>query len=167
MLKPILDSLIAFLEMVFPFEVGTSGFYIVLGSAVGGMLVVARLLSGVFGSSKGIVVAAFAVMIPLLLAALGYVAVELYALPEIKAEWATQYLPWATFGIVFVLAGMFVSSKLWDFSKVPAIIALVLAGLAGMCLQYGAQMILSVIDAGESQVEKRDRVLDESIENAN
>ncbi|MFQ3225042.1 MAG: hypothetical protein ACI8Z5_001297 [Lentimonas sp.] len=160
MLAPILDALIDFLAMVFPYEVGTSSFYLVLGCAVGGMLLVARLFSGVFSSSKGIVVAAFAVMIPLLLAALGYVAIELYALPEIKADWAEQYLPWATFGIVFVLAGAFISSKLWDFSRVSAVIVLVLAGLAGMCLQYGAQLVMDVVDAGENQLEKRDKILD-------
>ena len=167
MLEPILDALLAFLEVVFPYEAGTSEFYIVLGCAIGGMLIVARLLAGVFSSSKGIVVTFFAVMIPWLLAALGYVSIELYALPEINADWAEQYLPWATFGIVFVLAGMFVSSKLWDFSKVPAVIALVLAGLAGMCLQYAAQLVMGVVDAGGNQVEKRERVLDESIKNAN
>ncbi|CAA6680000.1 MULTISPECIES: hypothetical protein [unclassified Lentimonas] len=167
MLKPILDALIAFLEVVFPFEAGTAEFYILLGCAIGGMLIVARLLSGVFSSSKGIVITAFAVMIPLLLAALGYVLIELYALPEIQADWAEQFLPWATFGIVFVLAGALVSSKLWDFSKVSAVLALVLAGFAGMSLQYAAQVVMGVVDAGGSQVEKRERVLDESMENTN
>jgi len=167
MLKPILDALLAFLEVVFPFEAGTSGFYIVLGCALGGMLIVARLLSGVFSRSKGIVITAFAVLIPVLLAALGYVSIELYALPEIKADWAERYLPWATFGMVFVLAGMLISSKLWGFSKVAAVIVLVLAGLAGMCLQYGVQMVMGVVDAGENQVEERERVLDESLKNTN
>ena len=167
MLKPILDALVAFLDMVFPFEVGTSEFYILLGCAVGGMLIIARLLSGVFGSKKGIVISVFAVAIPLLLAAVGYVAIELYALPEIKAAWAEQYLPWATFGVVFVLAGMYASAKVWDLSKVSTMITLVLAGLAGMCLQYAAQMVMGVVDAGETQVEKRDRVLDESLDGAN
>lgn len=164
MLEPILDALVAFLDMVFPFEAGMSEFYILLGCALGGMLIIARLLSGVFGGSKGIVVTAFAVAIPLLLAALGYVAIELYALPEIQADWGEQWLPWTTFGIVFVLAGMYASAKLWDLSKVSTMIALLMAGLAGMCLQYAAQMVMGVVDAGETQVEKRDRVLDESIE---
>ena len=164
MLEPILDALVAFLEMVFSFKAGSSGFYILLGCAVGGMLIIARLLSGVFGGAKGIVVTAFAVVVPLLLASLSYVSIELYALPEIQVDWAKQWLPWATFGIVFVLAAMYVSAKLWDLSKVSTMIALVMAGLAGMCLQYAAQMVMSVVDAGETQVKQRDRVLDESIE---
>lgn len=164
MLEPILDALVVFLEMLFAFEFGTSEFYILLGCALGGMLVIARLLSGVFGGTKGIVVTAFAVVVPLLLAAVGYVAIELYALPEIQAGWAEHWLPSATFGIVFVLAAMYLSAKLWDLSKVSTMIALVMAGLAGMCLQYAAQMVMGVVDAGETQVEQRDRVLDDSIE---
>ena len=165
--EPIIESLFAFLVMVFGYEVGTVEFYITTGCTLVGVLVVARLLAGVLGSQKGIFVAAFAVLSPLFLGALGYVAVELYALPQIDADWAPTYLPWSVFGVLVLLVAIILSSKLWGIAKVSVLIVLVFAGAAGLAAQYGAQLVIEVIDAGSSQVEKRDEQLDLEIERAN
>ena len=167
MLDPMIDSLLAFLVMVFRYEVGTIEFYITVSCAVVGLLVVARLLAGLFGSSKGIFTAMSAVGLPLLLGAVGYVAVELYALPQIQADWAASYLPWSVFGVVAVFVALFASSKFWDVGRGVAVVVLVVAGLSGMAAQYVGQLVIDVLDSGTQQVEKRDDRLINEIENAN
>jgi hypothetical protein len=165
--ESIIESLLAFLVMVFRYEVGTVEFYIAVGCTLVGILVVARLLAGLFGSSKGIFVAAFAMLSPLFLGAMGYVSVELYVLPQIEAGWAASYLPWSVFGVLVLLVTVILSSKLWGIGKGSAVVALIFAGVAGMAAQYGAQLVIDVIDSGSSQVEKRDERMNLEIENAN
>ena len=165
--EPIIESLLAFLVMVFRYEIGTTEFYIAVGATLVGVLVVARLLAGLLGSSKGIFVAAFAVLSPLFLGAMGYVAVELYVLPQIEADWAATYLPWSVFGVLVFLVALILSSKLWGIGKGSAVMTLILAGVAGLGAQYGAQLVIDVIDSGSSQVEKRDERLNREIETAN
>ncbi len=165
--ESIVESLLAFLVMIFRYEVGTVEFYIALGCTLAAILVVARLFAGLFGSSKGIFVAVFATLLPLLLGAVGYVAVELYALPEIQAGWATTYLPWSVFGVLVLLVALVLSAKLWGIGAGSAVVTLILAGVAGLGAQYGAQLVIDVIDSGSSQVEKRDERLNREIENAN
>lgn len=165
--EPIIDSLLAFLVMVFRYEVGTIEFYIAAGCALVGLLVVARLLAGLLGSSKGIFTAMAAVILPLLMGAVGYVAVELYALPQIEADWAVTYLPWSVFGVVALLTVLLLSSKLWGIGRGVAVVVLIFAGLAGMAAQYVGQLVIDVVDSGTQQVEKRDDGLRREIENAN
>jgi len=167
MLEPIIDSLLAFLVMVFRYEVGTIEFYIAVSCTAVGLLVVARLLAGLLGSSKGILAAMLAVALPLLLGTVGYVAVELYALPQIEADWAASYLPWSVFGVVAVLVALFASSKFWDIGRGAAVVVLVVAGLSGMAAQYVGQLVIDVVDTGSQQVEKRDDGLRREIERAN
>ena len=167
MLEQMIDSLLAFLVMVFRYEVGTVEFYIAASCAAVGLLVVARLLAGLFGSSKGVFTAMGAVGLPLVLGAVGYVAVELHALPQIQAAWATSYLPWSVFGVVAVLVGLFASSKLWDIGRSVAVVVLVFAGFGGLAAQYVGELVIDVLDSGTQQVEKRDDRLIDEIENAN
>ena len=128
--ESIVESLLAFLVMIFRYEVGTVEFYIAVGCTLAAILVVARLFAGLFGSSKGIFVAVFATLLPLLLGAVGYVAVELYALPEIQAGWATTYLPWSVFGVLVLLVALVLSAKLWGIGAGSAVVTLILAGVA-------------------------------------
>ncbi len=165
--EPIIEALLAFLTMVFAHEVGTSEFYVVFGCTLLGVVVVARLLAGVFKSPKGIFVAVFAVALPFIVGAVGYVSVELYALPQIEADWAAAYLPWSVFGIVVFVAALLLSAKLWGIGKGVSVFILILSGLAGMGAHYGAQLMLGIMDTGTSQIEQREERLNLEIEKAN
>ena len=167
MLERTLEPLLAFFVMIFRYELGTVQFYITVGGALVGMLVVARLFARLFGSSKGVFSAMIAVGLPLVLAAGGYVVVVHYALPTVQADWAVSYLPWAVFAVVATLVGLLASSKIWGLGRGAAVVVLVLAGLGGMAAQYVGELVIGVVDAGYQQVEKRDTGLRREIEHAN
>ncbi len=163
----IIESLLAFFVMIFRYEVGTVEFYITVGCTLGGILLVARLLAGLFGSSKGVFTAMIAVGLPLVLAAVGYVVVERYALPKVEGDWAASYLPWSVFAAVAGLVALLASSKVWGIGRGAAVVVLVVAGLGGMAAQYVGQLVIDAVDAGIQQVEKRDEGLRREIEHAN
>lgn len=161
------EPLLAFFVMIFRYEVGTVQFYIMLGSTLVGILVVARHFARLFGSSKGIFSAMIAVAFPLALAAGGYVMVEHYALPKVQVDWAVSYLPWTVFAVVATLVALLASSKIWGIGRGAAVVVLVLAGLGGVAAQYVGELVIDVVDAGYQQIEKRDAGMRRQIEPAN
>ena len=159
MLESITDSLRDFIVTIFRHEIGTTDFYISVGCTLFAIVAVARLLAGLFGRSKSVFVTALAVVLPLLFGAVGYVAVELYLLPQFEAEWATTYLPWAAFGVAGLLVARLLSAKLWGVGKGVAVLMLILSGLAGVGAYYGAQLMIGIFDRGSEQIEKREERL--------
>lgn len=137
-----------------------------LGATLGVWLVVARLLSGLFGSDKGIVVSAIAVALPLLIAIIAYISVELYALPLIEAEWAPAYLPWVGLGLLALGTAVVASKRLWGLGAGLTVVVLILSGGAACGAYYGAQLIIEVMDNGSSQIEKRDERINLEIDRA-
>jgi hypothetical protein len=164
MFEPIIKSLFNFLVMLLGNEIGSTEFYIVGGCTLAAMLVIARLLAGIFGSSKGILVTFFALLTPLCLGAFGYAAVELYVLPLLEADWTESYLAWFVFGVLAFVVTQLVSSKLWDIGKGATVALVLFAVLAGIGTQYGTQLVLEVMDYGSSQVEQRDERLNLEVE---
>ena len=159
MLESIIDSLSDFLVTLVRHEIGTTEFYLSLGCTLVVLVAVARLLAGLFGRSKGLLVAALAVLLPLLFGAVGYVTVELYLLPQLEAAWAATYVPWAAFAVAGLLVAGLLSAKLWGVGKGMAVLMLILSCLAGGGAYYGAQGLLGVFDRGSDQMEQREERL--------
>jgi hypothetical protein len=156
MLESITDSLSDFLVMLFRHEVGPMEFYVSVGCTLLTMIAVARLLAKLFGRSKGMLVAALAVLLPLLFGAVSYVTVELYLVPLFAVDWVATYVPWAAFAVAGLLVARFLSAKLWGVGKRMAVLLLILSGLAGGAAYYGAQMLLGVVDRGGDPIELRE-----------
>lgn len=156
MLESITASLHDLIVTLVRHELGTTEFNLSFGCALLAMVAVARVLAGLFGRSQGVLLAALAVVLPLLFGAAAYVAVEVYLLPQFNAAWAATYLPWAAFAVACLLVARFVSAKLWGVGKTVALLVLVLSAVAGAGAYYGAQILLDLMERGTEQIESRD-----------
>jgi len=145
-------------------EPGSNPFSVVLGVTLAVWVVVARLFAGLFGSDKGIIRSAIAVLFPLAIGAIGYGLVEVYALPHFEADWASTYLPWTGFGI-FAGFGIFtVSRAAFSLGIALTLAALLIATGAAVGGYYGTHLVVDMMERGEKKVEERNDALEESMD---
>jgi len=145
-------------------ELGSNSFYVVLGLTLAAWIVVARLLAGLFGSDKGIIISALAVLLPLALGLIGYGLVEVYALPHLEAEWAPAYLPWTAFGLLAGFGVVAISRPAWSVGLPLTAAILLIATGAAAGGYYGSQLVVDLMTHGEKKVEQRNQALDESLD---
>lgn len=156
MLNPIVQSMQALLELIFSYELGTNEFTIVLCATLFVMCVVGRVLVGIFGSKHGIFRVSLGVLIPLLLAGLGYALAQAYAVPKIEVEWAAVYLPWVGFGVLFFLGVVFATRRLFEFGPGFCLFLYLLIAGAGAAAYFCSSAVVKFMDESATQLEKRE-----------
>ena len=158
MLEPLLQSFMDLMARIAGYEPGASGFYIISAAFLAAVIFVVRLLAGAFGSSRGIIISAVAVLIPLGMALIGYVLTEAYVVPMLSdatADWVVRIAPWTGFGLVLFLCTMLFSTRLMDMNMVGLSIIFMFAALAGIGTCYGAGLLIGMTGEGQQQQEQR------------
>jgi hypothetical protein len=154
-----LDAVIHLLEMIFGYEVGGPLFNIVLAVCVLVWVFVGRIFMAMFSSSRGIIAALLALLLPFLLGVLAYVMAEVHLVSLIEQDWLSSVAPWASFGLAILIGICVFSRRIWKLSSGVSIFVYMVATLAGIGAYFGTQVTLGVIEYGEGQVEQREQRL--------
>jgi len=157
-------SFLNLLSKIFVYEVGTVQFYTVCAATFVGWILVARLLAGVCGSKRGIFATTSAIAVPLILGAFTYALVEVYALPSIRTEWASAYLPWIGFGLAILLALRFFARRILEIDTGVILFVFLLSAGAAFGVFYGTRLILELTGKGSSKIEQHEDQLLEGVE---
>ncbi len=161
---PVIESVVSLLNEVFPYEIGSPLFNIMLGVPFLAWLVAARVFMAMFGSKRGIFAAFFALALPLGIALLAYGMAELHAVPLLEYDWAPDYIPWAGFGLFVFLSVIVFAKRFFDVSTGVAVFIYLVATAAALGAYWGAQVTIGVIEAGGDQVELRERRVKDEID---
>jgi len=162
--EDLIQALAEWLARAVGHELGSHSFDVVLGVTLAAWIVVARLFAGLFGSDKGIIRCATAVLFPLALGMLGHGLVAVYALPHLEVEWAPSYLPWIGFGLPALVGIIAISRPALGLGMALTLSTLLIATGAGIGGYYGSQLFVDLMARGEKKVEERNAALGESME---
>jgi hypothetical protein len=164
MSEPIINAFLSLLALVFGSEPGTNEFYLFAGVTTFSFLVVARFVTVLFKGARGLMGTVVAMALPVLLGAVAYVMIEVYALPQIDVEPAPMYLPWVGFGILLLGTVLVISRRILSLNFGLCVIIFIFASAAAAGAFYGTQMLIDLMDQGGDRIEQRDERLKEEME---
>ncbi len=162
MLNPTIDALVAFLESVLGYETGSSQYYTVLLVTLFAVCVATRLLVGIFGSERGIVLASLGVLLPVLIGSIAYALIEIYLVPKAQVEWGAEFGPWIGFGLFTFLAASILSRHFFDLNRLMSVFTVLLSIAVCAAGIICSGLIVDVLLTSSSKMEQREeRVTDE------
>ena len=164
MLDPIIQSLQALIQSIAGYALGTNEFYTVFGIALFGYLLAARLLVGLFGSRRGILLTSLGVMLPVLLGALAYALTEVYAVPKIQADWVQSSLPAGIFALIVLLATLVLTRRFFDMNGMISVVILLLSLVVGVGGYFCSGVVVDFLNDSSEGMEQREQNLTEEIQ---
>ncbi len=159
------ESLLSLLSTVFGHEVGSHEFNIVCAVSLCVMFLTARILVGLFGSKSGIIRCSLGMALPLVIGCLAYAMVEVNLVPELDAEWASL-LPWMAFGLIAFGAILVLTRRLFGFGFVFSLFLYCMSAAFGFGGFIGSQAVVDVMDRSHEQLEEREDLIHQKIEDA-
>jgi hypothetical protein len=166
MLNPIIDSIVALLTLVVGHDWGTGEFYVVTGITVFAVLLVFRLLAGLFGSKRGIVVTSVAVLFPVSMGLIAYGSAEAYGQPKFEAASFAAQIPWVACGLLVVGSIVMVTKRLLDLNFIISVIIFTLSLAAGVAAFGCSGVIVDFLSKSSNELEKREVEIIEKIPDA-
>lgn len=89
------DNFLELSEIVFGFPYASNPFWIVVSFSLGALLLFGWLIANfIFSAKRGLVVCFLAQLMPAVVAAIGWIAVTIYAVPEMEPGTIRNILPW-------------------------------------------------------------------------
>lgn len=165
--NPFIESLIGLVVRLSGFEVGAPGFSIIIASFLVAATLVVRLLSGAFGSEKGILICGLAVAIVAMAGLAGYAATEVFVMPslsEVQLRWLPSAGPWIGMGLVTLLSVLLIASRMIAMSALGMCFIFLLAGAAGIGTCYAAGMFVDMAETSQDVREESGDRLERNLE---
>lgn len=159
--KNIQETLFELLSNWSGYEFGSAAFLVVWAAALLAGAFVTCWVAGLVGSKRGIILASLAFVVPLLLGLGSYIAVLLYLVPLVAADWALLYLPWVGLGLAILLVILVANTRLLDLGFWRALFVFLLASVAFVGAIYGSGSIIEINEKGRDGMEKRSDDIDE------
>jgi len=159
------NELVTFSEKILGTTYGTSPFWASAAIAVGTMIIFGWLISNfVMSAKRGIIVSFLAHALPALAAAAGWVAVVLYAVPELNAGAVRDYLPLAGAVLGGFLATLLLTRFLLGISEGGCLMSVILTyACVATAIFLGGTLVREVdsnLDNLEHKKEEREREAD-------
>lgn len=146
----------SFLEMIFNAPYGTKPFWVSAGIALGVLLIFGWLISNfIFSAKRGIIISFIANLLPGAAAIAGWIAVTLYAVPELNAGPVRDYLPLAGAILAGFLATMIFSRFILGITEGKVLISMIMtyACVAGAIFIGGS--LVKNVDSGLESLENK------------
>lgn len=148
MIEPMIESSVRLLEWVFRDELGTSNFWTLVAVSLFAWTVVVWGLSRALGQGAGLVFSALGVVASLLVALVGYAAVEVSLVPQLEGSWAA-YMPWVGLGLGFLLGVWTLGRWCLRRSGFVALLLLAFGALGASMAYYGTVQLLDLVNRAE------------------
>lgn len=145
-------------------EVGSTEYCVVLAVSLAAWLVVARVFMGLYQSDRGVVGALLALVFPVVLGLLAYGFVDSQLVPQMKMEWARQYLPLGALAVVAVLIVLLISKRCIQLDGVVTLIIFICASLVAVGAFCGAMITLEAFEKSGEQFKDREERNKQQIE---
>lgn len=144
------------LETVVGAPYGTTPFWVTSGIALTCLLILGWLVTSiVFQAKRGFVITFVANLIPAAAAAAAWVAVTLYAVPELNAGPVRDYLPLGAAILGAFLGTMLLTRFLLGISEFSTIFAVVLTYVCVGASIFFAGTIAGEVDSGLEKIEEK------------
>jgi hypothetical protein len=150
------NELFRLLETVVGAPYGTTPFWITAGIALGAILILGWLIASfVLSAKRGFIVSFLAHIVPAAAAAAGWIAVTIYAVPELGAGAVRDYMPLAGAILAAFLATMLLSRFLLGISEGATLLSVLLTyACAAGAIFLGGSMVGQVDSSLDSLDEK-------------
>jgi len=144
------------LEIVIDSPYGSAPFWVTTGIALTCLLIIGWLISNfVFQAKRGFIVTLIANLIPAAAAAAGWIAVTIYAVPELGPGIVRDYLPLGAAILGAFLATMLISRFLFGISEMATIFSMILTyGCVAAAIFFGGT-IAGEVDSGLDSIEEK------------
>ncbi len=144
----------SFLEMIFSAPYGTKPFWVTVGIALAVLLIFGWLIANfIFAAKRGFILTFIAQALPGAAAIAGWIAVTLYAVPELNAGAIRDFLPLAGAILAAFLTTMIFARILLGISEGKAFFSILLsyAFVAGAIYMGGS--LVKTVDSGLDNLE--------------
>lgn len=159
-----IDLVLHFIEVLFGYGIGSTGFNIIVGVCALTWVVVARIFMAMFSSKRGLFAAFLVLVLSFAIGLVAYAMAALYLVPVLEHNWAAEYIPKIFFGVVVVLTLHAIGKRIWELSTGVSLFIYIVATAAAVGAYFGTQVTLGVIEFGEEQVEQRDQRVKDDLE---
>jgi len=154
-----------FMELIFNAPYGSKSFWILAGLAAGVLLIFGWLIANfIFSAKRGLVVSFIAQALPGAGAIAGWIAVTIYAIPELNAGPVRDYLPLAGAILAAFLTTMIFSRFLLGVSEGKALFSVILTYACVAASIFFGGTLVETVDEGiqglEEKKEQRDSEAD-------
>lgn len=139
-------------------------FYLALAVSVATWIIAARLFMVMCSTNRGFIAATLACAVSLAAGLLGYVVVEQYILPEMKADWAPEVLPLTGMFVSILISILLVTKRFLNMNAFGTLFIYIVATMVAACALFGVRVATGLMDAGSDQVEQRDKRLKEDLD---
>lgn len=164
MLNPIIDSFVALLSSVVGYEIGTNEYYVVLGISLFFMCVATRILVGMFGSERGIVLTSMGVLLPIFIGGIAYALAEIYVVPKAQIGWMREYAPWLGFGLITFLTASVFAKRFFDLNGLVSVFTVILSLGVGVAGIICSGIVVEVLMTSGSNMEDREERISDEVE---
>lgn len=144
------------LETVIGSPYGSTPFWVTAGIALASLLILGWLISSfVLQAKRGFIVTFIANLAPAAAAAAGWIAVTLYAVPELGAGPIRDYLPLAAAILGAFLGTLLLSRFLLGISEGATLISVVLTYICVAAAVFFGGTLAGEVDSGIDSLEKK------------
>lgn len=139
----------SFLELILGAAYGSKPFWVAAGIAGGALLIFGWLITNfVFSAKRGFIVTLLGQIVPGAAAIAGWIAVTIYAVPELSAGPVRDYLPLAGAVLAGFLATMIISRFIFGISEGASIFAVILTYVCVAGAIFLGGTLVKTVDSG-------------------